>query len=235
MRNKIHSFTSFINEKNNSNLIEFKIPNWALPALINSDSSDLSDEDENKLNAFIKEIVEKYGNANFILGDNEKCDLGFCHSNDIDNLGCDCTMLYLKPSKANESQTESNKHDIDTILNNYFEAALFTEEENLIKDINDNSDNELRNGHFTIYDFTENAKEKSIADIKTFLSKVGSAADDISDEMLGHDIWLSRNSHGAGFFDRGYDKEIVEILMDAARSLKGVDLYVTSDMKIDIM
>jgi hypothetical protein len=49
---------------------------------------------------------------------------------------------------------------------------------------------------------------------------------------LGHDIWLSRNGHGAGFFDRGYDDHIEKILMDSAHKLGGVDLFINDDMKL---
>ena len=30
-----------------------------------------------------------------------------------------------------------------------------------------------------------------------------------TDSQNGHDFWLSRNNHGCGFFDRGYDNEVI--------------------------
>jgi hypothetical protein len=36
-------------------------------------------------------------------------------------------------------------------------------------------------------------------------------------EQNGHDFWLTRNSHGAGFWDRGYPKEVSDTLTDAAK------------------
>lgn len=51
-----------------------------------------------------------------------------------------------------------------------------------------------------------------------------------TDELDGHDFWLNRNGHGAGFWDRGYGK-IGTILSDAAHTYGTVDLYV-SDGKI---
>lgn len=44
--------------------------------------------------------------------------------------------------------------------------------------------------------------------------------------QLGHDFWLTRNGHGAGFWDRGLG-ELGERLSSAARVYGGVDLYVT--------
>ena len=74
-------------EDDDDDLIEFEIPNWALSALINGDESGLTDEDQEKLNAFVDDVVSKYGNAHFMMGDESETDLGFRHSNDIDNLG----------------------------------------------------------------------------------------------------------------------------------------------------
>jgi len=79
-------------------LIDYKIPNWALCALINGDYDGLTDEDMTKIETFVSEVVAKFGNANFMLG-NESDELGFCHYNDIDNLGADCSRLYINPSK----------------------------------------------------------------------------------------------------------------------------------------
>ncbi len=50
------------------------------------------------------------------------------------------------------------------------------------------------------------------------------------DGRLGHDFWLSRNGHGAGFFDEYYgeDKKLREAfreLQDAARAYGSQDLY----------
>lgn len=51
----------------------------------------------------------------------------------------------------------------------------------------------------------------------------------------GHDLWLSRNGHGAGFFDRtseGVPRVVCDRLQDAARAFGGVDLYIGDDGQI---
>jgi len=79
-------------------LLEFKIPTHYLSAIINADTSGLSDEDEKELDEFIDVVVDSYGNANFMLG--EKSDESyFDTSNDVNNLGGDVSILYLKPTK----------------------------------------------------------------------------------------------------------------------------------------
>ncbi len=53
----------------------------------------------------------------------------------------------------------------------------------------------------------------------------------LSDEQIGHDFWLNRNRHGAGFWDRGLGA-IGTKLSDAAKVYSSVDLYVGDDGKI---
>lgn len=47
----------------------------------------------------------------------------------------------------------------------------------------------------------------------------------------GHDFWLTRNGHGAGFWDRGLGK-VGDALTKAAKVYGGVDLYVGDDGRV---
>lgn len=49
--------------------------------------------------------------------------------------------------------------------------------------------------------------------------------------QIGHDFWLTRNGHGAGFWDRGLG-ELGDRLADAARVYGSVDLWVTADGEV---
>lgn len=51
------------------------------------------------------------------------------------------------------------------------------------------------------------------------------------DAFNGHDFWLTRNRHGAGFWDRGYG-DLGRRLTDAAHVWGTVDLYVGDDGRI---
>ena len=53
-----------------------------------------------------------------------------------------------------------------------------------------------------------------------------------AEAYAGHDFWLSRNGHGAGFFDREVNRELRDRLQAAARGFGEVDLYVGDDDKI---
>lgn len=42
----------------------------------------------------------------------------------------------------------------------------------------------------------------------------------------GHDFWLTRNGHGAGFWDGGWPEDVGRRLTNSAETYGGVDLYV---------
>ena len=150
--------------------------------------------------------------------------------------------------------------EIRLILKGYLECALWTEEErlndeyggefnNVFNDREDGEDNEMGKliqltskmhnkgiDSFTREDMEDNSVIKAYEDIKNFISLAGGAVfnaiDENGCEQLGHDIWLVRNRHGAGFFDRGYDDHIEKILMDAGQKLGEVDLFINDQMKL---
>lgn len=87
---------------------------------------------------------------------------------------------------------------IKTILENYLECALWTAE------LDDR----------TIFEVSKASAEKAEKEIVEFVKKAGELLYGLTDEQIGHDIWLSRNGHGAGFFDRelgGKEKQLQEI------------------------
>lgn len=53
-------------------------------------------------------------------------------------------------------------------------------------------------------------------------------------EYVGHDIWLTRNYHGVGFWDRGLPKDLGDRLTKAAHDLGEIDLYRGDDGKVYI-
>ena len=50
----------------------------------------------------------------------------------------------------------------------------------------------------------------------------------ITPEQIGHDLWLTRNGHGAGFWDRGLGAQ-GDSLTAICEALGGVDSYVGDD------
>jgi len=59
------------------------------------------------------------------------------------------------------------------------------------------------------------------------LQRVGTMA------QHGHDFWLTRNRHGAGFWDRGYG-DLGKDLTDKAHTYGESNLYVADDGKVEV-
>ena len=57
------------------------------------------------------------------------------------------------------------------------------------------------------------------------------AAAGMSEAQTGHDFWLTRNGHGAGFWDRDLGM-LGDRLTHAAKLFSSADLYVGDDFKI---
>lgn len=51
------------------------------------------------------------------------------------------------------------------------------------------------------------------------------------EEYAGHDLWLTRNGHGCGFWDRDLGR-IGERLTDAAKGMGTCDIYVGDDDRL---
>jgi len=77
--------------------------------------------------------------------------------------------------------------------------------------------------------------EKFIAENETVLGDyeeiIGSHPEYSKSEKAGHDFWLTRNGHGAGFWDRGIG-ETGDKLTEASKGFGEVDLYVGDDGKL---
>jgi hypothetical protein len=130
----------------------------------------------------------------------------------------------------------STELDINKIMDSYLESAIWTEEERMQEDeVSEygelGDDSEVRDMvtdamDLNIHNFSDDSKIQAYTDIKKFLSLIGDTANIMTEEQLGHDLWLTRNGHGAGFWDRGYDEADVAILNKASEDLGEIDLYV---------
>lgn len=87
--------------------------------------------------------------------------------------------------------------------------------------------------HFT--DVAESAMESMRKDCADFIQNNAADLDEFikrfSVAQAGHDFWLTRNGHGAGFWDRGAG-EIGERLSEAARVYVSCDIYAGDDGKL---
>lgn len=111
----------------------------------------------------------------------------------------------------------------------YLEAALWA------SSVGDN-ESHLDDQGYAIHDFTQKAINEAVEQSNAFILAnmrdltVGGQGR-LSRQQHGHDFWLSRNGHGAGFLDRGYG-DAGKRLQKAAKTYGELSAYVGDDGKI---
>lgn len=81
---------------------------------------------------------------------------------------------------------------------------------------------------YSLDDVSTEALSKALEDCTEFIQRCGPRLRPLEPEQVGHDFWLTRNGHGAGFWDRGLGV-LGELLSEAARSFGECELYVGDD------
>lgn len=120
------------------------------------------------------------------------------------------------------------RDDLDDMTWQYVESALWSSYDTM--DPSDSPES-LDVLGFTPDDLAPEAARDMRADLGDFLDLLEDQGIDWesqwSPEQLAHDFWLTRNRHGAGFWDRGLP--LGDVLTKWARSFGSVDLYVGDD------
>jgi hypothetical protein len=142
------------------------------------------------------------------------------------------------------------ENDIDTMVHHYAIAALWSStddrctrddltegercDDNPERDSADYCD-PCRSGGgkpldalFNVSDIDANTMAEFRTDCAAFYESCADDLTDMSAEQTGHDFWLTRNGHGAGFWDRGLG-ERGDRLSAMARPYGEVNLYVADD------
>lgn len=74
------------------------------------------------------------------------------------------------------------------------------------------------------------ARERMQRDCAQFSQRITGLIDPFTSEYpIAHDFWLTRNRHGAGFWDGDYPKELGKQLTDIAHGFGECDLYIGDD------
>jgi hypothetical protein len=113
----------------------------------------------------------------------------------------------------------------------YIEAALWAS-----NDESDGSGGEPLDANYTINDIAPETLEKMVADCDRFQKENAAdiaTGDDhpqyTASERAGHDFWLTRNGHGAGFWDGDWEEAAGERLTAACEAYGEYNLYVSDD------
>ena len=112
--------------------------------------------------------------------------------------------------------------DLPAFVASYIETALWSSTDD---------DGMPMDSRYSREDLSSEAVASIEEDCREFVEENAGLLADIDVEMAGHDFWLTRNRHGAGFWDRGYGA-IGDELTAAAHSYGSSDLYVGDDGKL---
>ncbi len=88
---------------------------------------------------------------------------------------------------------------------------------------------------FSIEDFAPKSVKSAEKEINDFLALLEAEnilwEESLSEEQFGHDFWLTRNRHGAGFWDRGLG-DLGKKLTEWAHSYGSSDVYLGDSGKV---
>lgn len=129
---------------------------------------------------------------------------------------------------------------LDQFTTGYVIAALWSSH-----DDRDGMNDAPLDEKFDITDIAETTLQQMIADCAKFQAEQWDTMqsafespdyrripDSTELQTAGHDFWLTRNHHGAGFWDGDYPKAEADKLTSASHAFGEVNLYVGDDDKI---
>lgn len=117
---------------------------------------------------------------------------------------------------------------MQTMLDAYIECALWSTNDNA-----DETGGEPLDSNYDEGDLSQEAYKQMAADCDAFYEAALTVAEKLDASLpdtarMGHDFWLTRNEHGAGFWDRGLGK-LGDELTKLARDFGPADLYVADE------
>jgi hypothetical protein len=149
----------------------------------------------------------------------------------------DAVATSATPAPSARCPFEYSHVDADEVLTHYVAAALWTSHHyESEQDDNPVPMDSVKDAD----DIADEARAEMRADVEAFLQ--GAHPDalaywsaQLGDAQIGHDFWLTRNRHGAGFWDRfgaGEGAEYGRMLTDDAHAYGDSELYVGDDGRV---
>lgn len=132
--------------------------------------------------------------------------------------------LWMKRKRKNPTSNRG----LDTFTLAYIEAALWSSTDN-----SDDSGGEPFDKNYSIDDIDSKSLISMKRDAEAFEN---SHWNDIKSdvERAGHDFWLNRNGHGAGFWDGDWPEPAATRLDKASKAFGESDLYLGDDGQIHV-
>lgn len=127
--------------------------------------------------------------------------------------------VWVFGPKGKEQVVRTHPEDLMRAIQGYKDAALWSS-------IHYGDEDDHRNGRplddfHTTADIHPATHAKMVGDVTDFFEDNYDHIPPFQHEQTGHDLWLSRNDHGSGFFDKGEEHygESADHLQEQARKL----------------
>jgi hypothetical protein len=112
---------------------------------------------------------------------------------------------------------------MDEFTRAYLETALWSSSDERREDGGDPIDN-----NYSIEDISPDTVEAARVDCDSFRAAAGKRLEERGESYAAHDFWLTRNGHGAGFWDGDWPHG-GEFLTDLCKEFGACHLYVSDD------
>lgn len=135
---------------------------------------------------------------------------------------------------------------VTTVTNSYLETAVWSSSD--WDNCDDSGNPPPLDEKYDWHDFSDQAVEDARADCEKFIELLEETDCDGYDNLLdaavcvqcesriGHDFWLTRNGHGAGFWDGDYEEfgdAICQVLYDEFGRYAELNIYADSDGRLE--
>jgi len=133
-----------------------------------------------------------------------------------------------------------NESNIAKFIAAYLTTALWSSTDESRDDGGD-----LIDQNYGVSDISPGSLAAMSGDCRNFLTEIGGVIESAIEtgkvicgsdfdewERAGHDFWLTRNGHGAGFWDGDWPEPFAARLTDAAESAGEVNLYIGDDGRV---
>jgi hypothetical protein len=114
--------------------------------------------------------------------------------------------------------------DLDRFIDAYIECALWS-----TNDESTPQGGEPLDKNYGPEDIHPDTLAEMREDCEDFMQANAADLDDFDPEYCGHDFWLTRNHHGAGFWDGDYPEDIGRRLTETSHVYGEVNLIVGED------
>ncbi len=117
--------------------------------------------------------------------------------------------------------------DLDAWTLQYIDTALWSSTDESREDGGDPMD-----ANYSLTDFAPETLAAMVADCDRFRARAGERLDEHADDtMAAHDFWLTRNGHGAGFWDGDWpvNGDALTAMVGWGTAFGEVSLYIGDD------